>query len=71
MEACYATHLCKRAVDRVVDAAGARAQFESSPLQRFQRDLHTLVGHVVFDLDATLELHGRVMLGLEPNQPLI
>jgi alkylation response protein AidB-like acyl-CoA dehydrogenase len=69
MEACYAATLCKHAVDRLADAAGARAQFESSPLQRFQRDLHTLIGHVIFDFDATCDLYGRVLLGLDLGVP--
>jgi 3-hydroxy-9,10-secoandrosta-1,3,5(10)-triene-9,17-dione monooxygenase len=69
MEACYAATLCKRAVDRVTDAAGARAQFESSPLQRFQRDLHTLIGHVIFDFDATSDLYAKTLLGLDLGVP--
>ena len=71
MEACYATALCKRAIDRVALGSGAGAQFEDCPLQRFQRDINTLVGHVIFDFDGTAELYGRVLLGLPPNHPLI
>jgi len=71
MTACYATTLCARSIDRVVSAAGARAQFRDSPLQRQQRDIQTLRGHVVFDFDATAELFGRTLLGLAPNQALL
>ena len=71
MAACYATTLCVRSVDRVVAAAGARAQFRDSPLQRQQRDIQTLRGHIVFDFDATAELYGRTLLGLAPNQALV
>jgi 3-hydroxy-9,10-secoandrosta-1,3,5(10)-triene-9,17-dione monooxygenase len=70
-EACYIATMVKRAVDSLCEASGARAQFEDHPLQRFQRDINTLRGHVVFDLDSTMEMHGRVLLGLEPNQPLV
>ena len=71
MTACYATTLCTRSIDRVVSAAGARAQFRDSPLQRQQRDIQTLRGHVVFDFDATAELFGRTLFGLEPNHALL
>jgi alkylation response protein AidB-like acyl-CoA dehydrogenase len=70
-EACYVATLVKRAVDSLCEASGARSQFEDHPLQRYQRDINTLRGHVVFDLDATMELQGRVMVGLPSNQPLV
>lgn len=71
MSACYVTTLCARSIDRVVSASGARAQFRSSPLQRLQRDIQTLRGHIVFDFDATAEMYGRTLLGLPPNQVLV
>ncbi|MGI8336063.1 acyl-CoA dehydrogenase family protein [Actinomadura scrupuli] len=46
-------------------AAGASAQFMDSPFQRVQRDVATISGHVVFDLDATYALYGKVELGVE------
>ena len=70
-EACYVASMVKRTVDSLCEASGARSQFEDHPLQRFQRDINTLRGHVVFDLDGTMELVGRVMVGLPPNQPLV
>jgi 3-hydroxy-9,10-secoandrosta-1,3,5(10)-triene-9,17-dione monooxygenase len=65
----YAVSLCVDAVDILVAAAGAKAQHEESPLQRAQRDLHTLCTHVVFDRDGAFELFGRLALGLPPNSP--
>jgi len=70
-EACYIATIVKQVVDSLVEAAGARAQFENMPLQRFQRDINTLRGHIVFDMDSTMEMLGRVELGLAPNQALI
>ncbi|MBO2449573.1 acyl-CoA dehydrogenase family protein [Actinomadura barringtoniae] len=46
-------------------AAGASAQFEHMPFQRVQRDLATISGHIVYDLDETYAMFGRVDLGLE------
>jgi hypothetical protein len=34
-------------------------------LQRLQRDVEVLKGHVIFDWDRTAELAGRIELGLE------
>lgn len=70
-EGCYAVTLCTRAIDRLVEAAGGRAHFESSPLQRCQRDIHTLRGHVVFDFDSVCESYGRTLLGAPPSSPLV
>ncbi len=70
-EGCYVAAMAKRAIDMLCEAAGARAQFEDHPLQRCQRDINTLRGHVVFDLDTTMEMQGRVQLGFGPNQPLV
>jgi 3-hydroxy-9,10-secoandrosta-1,3,5(10)-triene-9,17-dione monooxygenase len=70
-EACYVATMVKDVVDSLCEASGARSQFEDHPLQRFQRDINTLRGHIVFDLDNTMEMYGRVLLGFEPNQPLV
>ena len=70
-EACYIATMVKGVVDSLCEASGARSQFEDHPLQRFQRDINTLRGHIVFDLDNTMEMYGRVLLGFEPNQPLV
>ena len=58
----------RRAIDIICSGAGASAYQQSSPLQRLQRDVETLKGHVVFDWDRTAELYGRVELGL-PRRP--
>ena len=39
--------------------------FDDSPIQRIQRDLEVLKGHVIFDLDRTAQLAGKVALGIE------
>lgn len=51
----------------VVEASGAHAHFLDNPLQRFQRDLHTLSCHTVFDVDLGAENYGRLLLGMPPN----
>ena len=47
----------------VCEGAGAAVYQQSHPLQRLQRDVEVLKGHVAFDWDRTAELAGRIMLG--------
>lgn len=61
----YAVSECKEAVNYICEAAGASGHFQSSPLGRAQRDINVVGAHIVFDLDARLELHGAAMLGEE------
>jgi GTP cyclohydrolase II len=55
------------AITTVCDGAGARVYYDGSPIQRFQRDVETMKGHVVFDIDRASVQYGRVALGLEPD----
>ncbi len=50
-------------INTVVEGAGASIYFSDSPLQRLQRDVEVLKGHVIFDWDRTAELAGRFALG--------
>jgi 3-hydroxy-9,10-secoandrosta-1,3,5(10)-triene-9,17-dione monooxygenase len=61
----YAVSQCKEAVNYIGEVAGASGHFQSSPLGRAQRDINVVAAHIVFDLDARLELHGAAMLGEE------
>ena len=55
----------RQAISTACEGAGASVYFETHPLQRIQRDVETLKGHVIFDWDRTTELAGRHSLGLE------
>ena len=57
-------------VTEVLEASGAHAQFLDNPLQRIQRDLNTLSGHSIFDLDVGTEVYGRLLLGYPANGPV-
>jgi alkylation response protein AidB-like acyl-CoA dehydrogenase len=57
----------KRVLQSIAEASGAHAHFQSHPLQRAVRDVNTLACHVVFDLDARLEIMGKTMVGGEPE----
>ena len=55
----------RRVIADVCEGAGASVYRSSHPIQRFQRDVETLKGHVLFDWDRTAELAGRFALGFD------
>jgi alkylation response protein AidB-like acyl-CoA dehydrogenase len=59
-----------RAVDRVYTAGGATSIYSKSPLQRCFRDVHTITQHV-FVAPHTHELFGKILLGVEPDAPML
>ena len=63
----YIATLCVRAVNRLFDASGGHALFDSDPMQRFHRDTHAGSHQAVVSWHARSEQYGRVRLGLEPT----
>jgi alkylation response protein AidB-like acyl-CoA dehydrogenase len=55
----------RQVIGTVAEGAGAGVYRSASPLQRLQRDVEVLKGHVIFDWDRTAELAGRFALGFE------
>lgn len=62
---------CREAIRIVCEASGAGAHFLDNPIQRALRDINVMSSHVVYDLDGALELHGRALIGLPPNSPVV
>ncbi len=58
------------AVDLCFQAAGSTALFVENPMQRFFRDVHAAGQHVVLAFPGW-ETVGRVLLGLDPDTPLL
>jgi 3-hydroxy-9,10-secoandrosta-1,3,5(10)-triene-9,17-dione monooxygenase len=67
----YAAQLCREAVLVVTEASGTSIHFLHNPMQRYLRDIMVMTSHIIFDLDVTLEQHGRSMVGLEPTSVLV
>ena len=65
LAAASVVRMSREAISTACEGSGASVYFESHPLQRIQRDVETLKGHVIFDWDRTTELAGRHSLGLE------
>ncbi|MFN0092290.1 MAG: hypothetical protein ACKVWR_18805 [Acidimicrobiales bacterium] len=69
--AAYAAELCRRAAERLFAGAGAGAAHDRNALQTVFRNVNTAVHHAMLDFDTTLEVQGRVLLGVEQNDAMI
>jgi alkylation response protein AidB-like acyl-CoA dehydrogenase len=65
-----ATEHCVAAVDMLYRRAGSSAIFQSSPLERCFRDVHTAAQHLQVQ-EGRWETAGRVLMGLEPGSPVL
>jgi alkylation response protein AidB-like acyl-CoA dehydrogenase len=63
----YATKMCIKAVDRLMEAAGGGAWFETNEMQRLFRDSHLTGAHAYTDYDVCAQILGRELMGLEPD----
>jgi 3-hydroxy-9,10-secoandrosta-1,3,5(10)-triene-9,17-dione monooxygenase len=62
---------CLEGVEVLFKASGASGIRTSSPLTRAVADLRAINQHGLLNLEMNQELYGRVVLGLDPNTPLI
>jgi alkylation response protein AidB-like acyl-CoA dehydrogenase len=70
LAASHATTCAARAVDRVYEAGGGTSIYRSSPLQRCFRDVHVATQHLMVAAGSR-ELAGRILLGVQDDEPLL
>ena len=70
LAATQATLAAVRATDLMYTAGGGTAVYATSPLQRQFRDVHVVTQHIMV-APATLELAGRILLGLEADTSML
>ncbi|MEU3984580.1 acyl-CoA dehydrogenase family protein [Streptomyces sp. NPDC026672] len=63
----YAVQLAKEAVDTLHAVSSASVIARTAPFQRVYRDIQGLYLHGLMNPLSSLEVHGRVLLGLEPD----
>jgi alkylation response protein AidB-like acyl-CoA dehydrogenase len=66
----YVSKLCVQAVNRLFDASGGHALFDSDPMQRYHRDVHAGSHQAALYWDTIAEAYGRAVLGLPPLNPI-
>ncbi|RMG54261.1 MAG: hypothetical protein D6723_05455 [Acidobacteria bacterium] len=57
-------------VDRLFELSGGHSIFESHPIQRIWRDVHTAAQHVTLNFESSMEAYGRTLVGL-PSQSIL
>ncbi|WP_060481944.1 p-hydroxyphenylacetate 3-hydroxylase oxygenase component [Pseudomonas sp. NBRC 111119] len=67
----YAVKMCIQAVDRLMEAAGGGAWFDTNELQRLFRDSHMTGAHAYTDYDVCAQILGRALMGLEPDPAMV
>jgi alkylation response protein AidB-like acyl-CoA dehydrogenase len=70
LAATHATMASVRATDLMYTAGGGSAVYASSPLQRQFRDVHVVTQHIMV-APATLELTGRILLGVDADTSML
>ena len=71
LKASFITDLCRNAVNDLARGFGGDGFRESSPLQRYFRDLNMLAVHAFLDIDTAAETFGRLTMGLPGDDPLL
>ena len=66
-QASHIAQICRDTVTMLAQGSGASGHMLDSPVQRAMRDLNMASCHVVFDEDPTMELHGKMLVGLPPD----
>jgi alkylation response protein AidB-like acyl-CoA dehydrogenase len=66
----HATRAAADVVDLMYNLAGGTSVYRTSPLQRIFRDVHVATQHMMVS-PATLELTGRLLLGLETDTAML
>lgn len=70
LAASHAVSSAVQAVDLLYIGAGATSMYASCPLERAFRDVHAITLHIGVH-PRVMETTGRVLLGLEPDTPLL
>jgi 3-hydroxy-9,10-secoandrosta-1,3,5(10)-triene-9,17-dione monooxygenase len=66
-ETVFATDLLVKAVDKLMYVSGSSGFMESTPLQRYWRDLNVAARHAANVPNVGYEMYGRALMGVEPN----
>ena len=67
----FAAGFCRRAVEGLFEAGGARSVYSASIPQRKFRDVRVAANHIILNWDVAATTYGRIAFGLDPASPFI
>lgn len=70
-EVAHVVKLCRDAVSTLQHMSSASSIQRDLPLQRCHRDIEALSLHAALALNPNLEVHGRVLVGMDPGTPFL
>jgi 3-hydroxy-9,10-secoandrosta-1,3,5(10)-triene-9,17-dione monooxygenase len=70
-ESAHVVRLSRLAVETLNSMSGASSIQMDVPIQRIFRDIEALTLHAALALNTNLEVHGRVIVGLDPATPFL
>ncbi|MEV1292726.1 acyl-CoA dehydrogenase family protein [Pseudonocardia sp. NPDC049635] len=70
-EAAHVVRLSRLAIEQLNSMSGASSIQSDVPIQRIFRDIEALTLHAALALNTNLEVHGRVLVGLDPATPFL
>ena len=65
LDAMHCAHNAQAAIQTVARGSGASMYLVSNDIQRYQRDIDVLLGHLTLDQDWVEEMSGRLLLGID------
>jgi 3-hydroxy-9,10-secoandrosta-1,3,5(10)-triene-9,17-dione monooxygenase len=71
VDCAVAVRRCLEAVETIFFLSGATGVRSSGPIPRALADLKAVNNHGLLNLEMNEEMYGRLLMGLEPNTPLI
>ena len=67
----FAVKLSTHAVDLLFGATGGGGLYDRNPISRAFRDIHAVSAHITQTWEVNATIYGRVMLGLDPENPTL
>jgi len=67
----YSTNLCVEAADRIFQISGGGGIYNRNPVARAWRDAHAARAHIAFSMDVAGTTFGRLVFGLETDNPVL
>ena len=71
VDCAVAVRRCLEGVETIFFLSGATGVRSSGPIARALADLKAVNNHGLLNLEMNEEMYGRLLMGLEPNTPLI